>query len=425
MNFCEKINEGLNSGIAKDISGPYFDGLYYTYQVTYLAASDLNKIAELSEDDVVKMVLNDNLNRRQNRPRLEYLVTKCGSTEFKYEEIGPFYIYFEIVPDGIMVTRVLIQGEHFNLDTISGFENVDFSMLDSTFFIAEELQSRNLISTVKSDPSNISMKIIKEDNNGQNLKGGSKSSYLKWIKIFKFQSWVATSYFLAGGALLFAIFSWGEELHQESFVDYLPQFLIGAIGALAIYAFATFFIRQRNHKKIEEIERSLSQNANNLAISRLTESEDDFYARLIQINFTHLNEYYLQTQIQAKNSFNLATFAAVVGFMTLLIGIFRFKGMPSGSENIPLITVIAGVLSEFIAAIFFYLYTQTVQKMSQYHENLLKTQNINLALKIARELEGEDKVKALSTIVDRLTMLSKSIQLDTAPKVITSEAIKE
>ena len=49
----------------------------------------------------------------------------------------------------------------------------------------------------------------------------------------------------------------------------------------------------------------------------------------------------------------------------------------------PYVVTAAGILSEFIAAVFFYLYNKTIQKMREYHQKLVLTQNISLALKIS------------------------------------------
>ena len=67
------------------------------------------------------------------------------------------------------------------------------------------------------------------------------------------------------------------------------------------------------------------------------------------------------------------------------------------------VTTAAGVISEFIAAVFFYLYNRTVLKMSQYHQKLVITQNISLALKISEDMDKDKKAKVQEMIVDRLT----------------------
>jgi hypothetical protein len=129
--------------------------------------------------------------------------------------------------------------------------------------------------------------------------------------------------------------------------------------------------------------------------------EKDFFTKLVEINFKYLDQYYLQTQEQADKSFLISAFAACIGFIIIIIGIVM---MSRNSQKLEpaYITTGAGVLSEFIASIFFYLYNRTVLKMSQYHQKLVITQNISLALKTADALQNS-KEKVLEMIIDRLT----------------------
>jgi hypothetical protein len=62
----------------------------------------------------------------------------------------------------------------------------------------------------------------------------------------------------------------------------------------------------------------------------------------------------------------------------------------------------SGTLGEIIAGVFFYLYNQTVLRMGQYHQKLVLTQNIALALKIAESLPEVDRTKAQAALIDSL-----------------------
>ena len=139
--------------------------------------------------------------------------------------------------------------------------------------------------------------------------------------------------------------------------------------------------------------------------------EENFFTKLVQINFKYLDQYYLQTQQQANRSFILSSLAAFAGFSIVVIGItLMFMGKTSAAY----VTTTAGVISECIAALFFYLYNRTILKMSQYHQKLVATQNINLALKISEGMSGEARVRAQEQIIDRLTVdINKYLLLDT------------
>jgi H+/Cl- antiporter ClcA len=128
--------------------------------------------------------------------------------------------------------------------------------------------------------------------------------------------------------------------------------------------------------------------------------EKDFFTNLVKINFKYLDKYYLQTQEQGDKSFLLCLIAALIGLVIISAGIVM---MFFNKTNPAYITTGAGVLAEFIAAVFFYLYNQTVIKMSEYHQKLVLTQNIALALKITDDLPVPQKVDAQIGLIQALT----------------------
>lgn len=128
--------------------------------------------------------------------------------------------------------------------------------------------------------------------------------------------------------------------------------------------------------------------------------EKDFFNNLVKINFKYIDKYYLQTQIQADKAFTMSAIAAFIGFAVLIAGIVQ---MYVGKLEPAYVTTISGVLSEFIAAVFFYHYNKTILKMAEYHRKLVLTQNIGLALRITQDLPDEQRVTSQSALVDRLS----------------------
>ena len=130
------------------------------------------------------------------------------------------------------------------------------------------------------------------------------------------------------------------------------------------------------------------------------ELEKDFFTNLVRINFKYLDKYYLQTQEQGDKSFLLCCAAAVVGLLIIVAGIslmFFEKVTPA------YLTTAAGVISEFIAGVFFYMYNKTILSMATYHQKLVLTQNIALALKITGELPEKERVPSQQALIDALT----------------------
>lgn len=130
-----------------------------------------------------------------------------------------------------------------------------------------------------------------------------------------------------------------------------------------------------------------------------SEIEDDIFENSIKMSYKYLDQYYLQTREQAQKGFFVTVCVAVFGAVLIFVGIaamFFEKVEPS------YITCASGVITEFIAAIFFYLYNKTVSSMSKYHNKLVLSQNISIALKVADSLPIEDKAKTKNLIIAEL-----------------------
>lgn len=66
------------------------------------------------------------------------------------------------------------------------------------------------------------------------------------------------------------------------------------------------------------------------------------------------------------------------------------------------VTTASGVVTEFIAAVFFYLYNKTVASMSDYHNKLVLSQNVSIALKISESMSKEQGEKVKEHIAEEL-----------------------
>lgn len=127
--------------------------------------------------------------------------------------------------------------------------------------------------------------------------------------------------------------------------------------------------------------------------------EEDIFENSIKMSYKYLDQYYLQTREHAQRGFLVTVCVAVFGALLIGVGIIAmFLGLVQPS----VITCAAGVITEFIAAVFFYLYNRTISSMSKYHNKLVLSQNISIALKIADSLPEEDKVKTKDMIVTEL-----------------------
>lgn len=129
------------------------------------------------------------------------------------------------------------------------------------------------------------------------------------------------------------------------------------------------------------------------------EVKEDVFENSIKMSYKYLDQYYLQTREQAQKGFFITVCVSVFGAILIGVGIVA---MFLGKTEPTFITCASGVITEFIAAIFFYLYNKTVASMSKYHNKLVLSQNISIALKVSDSLPSDDKIKAKNMIITEL-----------------------
>ena len=181
----------------------------------------------------------------------------------------------------------------------------------------------------------------------------------------------------------------------------LHEALIGAAIGVFVGFFGYFIVRAGARANVRAEIKKQDQLLGGAGLDKLQETlEEDFFTKLVKINFRYIDQYYLQTQSQANKSFTLCATVAVIGLMILTAGIVL---MFVGKTTPAYVTASAGVIGEFIASVFFYLYNRTVLKMGHYHHKLVITQNVSIALKIAEGLPDADRIAVQKDLVARLT----------------------
>ena len=131
--------------------------------------------------------------------------------------------------------------------------------------------------------------------------------------------------------------------------DVLVLFIISAFFSDLMYIFVFYSHRTKLFRNIKEIEYKLIESGSEELKETINE---DFFTKLVQINFKYIDKYYFQTQEQADKSFRLSAIAAIAGFIIIVLGIAM---MYKGTTTPAYVTTGAGLISEFIAAVFFYL----------------------------------------------------------------------
>lgn len=129
------------------------------------------------------------------------------------------------------------------------------------------------------------------------------------------------------------------------------------------------------------------------------QTPEDIFENTIKMSYTYLNQYYLQTKEQAQKGFFITVTISIFGAILIAVGI---GAMFIGKVHPSYVACASGIIVEFISSIFFYLYNKTVVSMSDYHNKLVLSHNISIALKVSDALPDEDKAKTKEAIVNEL-----------------------
>jgi hypothetical protein len=148
---------------------------------------------------------------------------------------------------------------------------------------------------------------------------------------------------------------------------------------------------------------------------------------VLELDSARLTEYYAINQSQARSSFRWAIVAFLLGFGTILCGIWLFYfRQESRSESMTWLTTIAGVVTNAVAAMFLYLYNKTHERSLYYYNQLARVQMIDLAIRLVESHGDEtEKTKAKNKVIAELLTASHAIVAATPGKRVSRRAAGE
>lgn len=137
--------------------------------------------------------------------------------------------------------------------------------------------------------------------------------------------------------------------------------------------------------------------------SKPSSDSSSYFNTLVNITLKNLAGYYEQVKAQANKSFTTSLVVGIIGAMFIMLGLALGFATTANSQILTYISSGSGIITEFIAAIFFYLYNRTVRQMKGYHDSLLDVQNILLSLKLVEDTKEETgKAKIVEKMVEYL-----------------------
>jgi len=227
----------------------------------------------------------------------------------------------------------------------------------------------------------------------------SEAELHKWIVLLEKKKKDKKRYILyfisitIGVFLLCLLFYWGWRNSFASYNQRQGNFFIGDsllifISISVLTGITGFFAIHVNYSN--RIERYESQIIEKETTEIKEDLQGDFFNSLIRLSYNYLDKYYNQTGIQANKSFKVTLGVSIAGAVVIAAGIVL---MFIGKTDPAYVTVAAGVISEFIAAVFFYLYNSTIKSMSKYHNKLVLSQNVSIALRVAEDLPEKEQTE--------------------------------
>ncbi len=126
-----------------------------------------------------------------------------------------------------------------------------------------------------------------------------------------------------------------------------------------------------------------------------------------------LDHYYNLNIKHLKLSFAASIIALLLGLSVLLIGAVLVIGGRTGLSA--QLSIIGGVLTEFIGAGFFILYGKNLVQLNIFYEKLIKHKDTLYAIGLAREVPEESRTNVLMAIIGNL--LSRG-EPQTPPEVL-------
>jgi hypothetical protein len=126
----------------------------------------------------------------------------------------------------------------------------------------------------------------------------------------------------------------------------------------------------------------------------------DMFKYLLLINVAAIEKYVAQTRIQAQISFRLCKRVALWSFVLIAAGVaLAIYSTIWGNKELGAakLSALSGVITQFIAGVFFYLYNRTLQQFNLFGEKVSSAQRVAISL-LANAAIGDIGKRDASTV---------------------------
>jgi len=117
-------------------------------------------------------------------------------------------------------------------------------------------------------------------------------------------------------------------------------------------------------------------------------------------NQSYIDAYYNTNQTHVKWSFWASLIALVIGLVVLIIGIAL--ALNGSSAAVSATTTSAGVLTQFISAGFFYLYSKNLKQLNVFYGKLIQNQDTLFAWGLVGHIPEHERASVVQAIIGSL-----------------------
>jgi hypothetical protein len=130
----------------------------------------------------------------------------------------------------------------------------------------------------------------------------------------------------------------------------------------------------------------------------------------LDLDLKSLTEYYRINQDQARSTFRWAIICILLGFGTIVAGVWIFYFGKYPDSTLASLSLAAGIVSEFISGILIFLHSKTQDRSLYYHQQLAGLQRVAIAIRLAEAHKdpGQEQV-ARNLLIGELIASSKVV----------------
>lgn len=125
---------------------------------------------------------------------------------------------------------------------------------------------------------------------------------------------------------------------------------------------------------------------------------DNAIGKMLFNSLQQTKAYYKNNRIQMTIIFICAIISCFVGLTVLMLSIFYFNN----EAQTQTLGIISGTVVSLISGTFFWIYKQCNNQVQHYFNELIKIQNIFIAMELIVECNDESKNQNINKIIDKL-----------------------